>query len=144
MFHSLGSSTLLLLADKTQQALYKIPLAPGGGSSDSNTAIVLPLNSVRRPVGVDYDPMEGYIYWSDSYRNEIFRAHLNGSSQEQIVDHLRTPDGIAVDAVGRNLYWTDRGVNRIEVSKLDGSYKKTLVYKDLHEPVEIVLDVENG
>ena len=95
-------------------------------------------------MAVDYDPIEGYIYWSDSYRDKIFRAHLNGSSQEQVVDRLRTPDGIAVDAVGRNLYWTDREGDRIEVSKLDGSFRKTLVYKDLHGPVDIVLDVENG
>ncbi|KAL9988032.1 hypothetical protein ACROYT_G002429, partial [Oculina patagonica] len=136
-----GSSALLLLADKTQQALYKIPLA---SDASSVSATLLPLSSVRRPVGVDFDPVEGYVYWSDSYRDEIFRARLNGSSQEQIVDSLRTPDGIAVDAVGRNLYWTDRGSDRIEVSKLDGSFRKTLVYKNLHGPVDIVLDVENG
>lgn len=131
------------MADKTQQALYQIPLV-SDDSSVSNTAILLPLNNVRRPVGVDFDPVEGYVYWSDSYRDEIFRAHLNGSSQEQTVDHLRSPDGIAVDFVGRNLYWTDRGSNKIEVSRLDGSFRKTLVYKNLRGPVDIVLDVENG
>lgn len=129
------------MVDKTQQALYKIPLA---SDASSVSATLLPLSSVRRPVGVDFDPVEGYVYWSDSSRDEIFRARLNGSSQEQIVDNLRTPDGIAVDAVGRNLYWTDRGSDRIEVSKLDGSFRKTLVYKNLHGPVDIVLDVENG
>lgn len=49
-----------------------------------------------------------------------------------------------MDSVGRNLYWTDRTSDRIEVSKLDGSFRKTLVYKNLNDPVDIVLDIENG
>jgi len=93
---------------------------------------------------VDFDPVEGYVYWSDSSRDEIFRAHLNGSSQVQVVDQLLSPDGIAVDPVGRNLYWTDRTGNRIGVSKLDGSFRKTLVYQNLNDPADIVLDMENG
>ena len=95
-------------------------------------------------MGVDFDPVKGYVYWSDSYRDEIFRAQLNGSAQQQVVDQLGTPDGIAVDPVGRNLYWTDRTSDRIEVSKLDGSFRKTLVYQNLNDPVDIVLDIENG
>lgn len=93
---------------------------------------------------MDFDPVKGYVYWSDSSRDEIFRAHLNGSAQEQVVDQLGTPDGIAVDYVGRNLYWADRTSNRIGVSKLDGSFRKTLVYQNLIGPVDIVLDMENG
>ena len=93
---------------------------------------------------MDFDPVEGYLYWSDSSRDEIFRAHLNGSAQEQVVDQMVRPDGIAVDSVGRNLYWTDRLGNRIEVSRLDGSFRKTLVYQNLNDPVDIVLDMKNG
>lgn len=143
MFHFVESSARLLLADRTQHELYQIPLLPEDSSS-SKTAIVLPLNSVRRPSGVDFDPVKDYVYWSDSSRDEILRAHLNGSAQEQVVDQLGTPDGIAVDYVGRNLYWADRTSNRIGVSKLDGSFRKTLVYQNLYGPVDIVLDMENG
>ena len=85
-----------------------------------------------------------YVYWSDGSRDEIFRALLNGSAQEMVVDQLGTPDGIAVDSVGRNLYWTDRTSNKIEVAKLDGSFRKTLVYENLYDPLDIVLDMENG
>ena len=138
----LGSSARLLLADRTQQELYQIPLL--SDSSASTTATALPLNSVRRPQGVAFDPVMKYVYWSDGSRDEIFRAFLNGSAQEQVVDQLGSPDGIAVDSVGRNLYWTDRTSNRIEVAKLDGSFRKTLVYKNIYGPVDIVLDMENG
>lgn len=93
---------------------------------------------------MDFDPVMKYVYWSDGSRDKIFRAHLNGSAQELVVDQLGTPDGIAVDSVGRNLYWTDRRSNRIGVSKLDGSFRKTLVYENLYDPVDIVLDMENG
>lgn len=93
---------------------------------------------------MDFDPVNGLVYWSDNYRDVIFRAHLNGSSQEEVVVQLGTPNGIAVDFIGRNLYWTDEGRDRIEVSKLEGSFRKTLVYRDLNGPVDIVLDVENG
>ena len=57
---------------------------------------------------------------------------------------MKTPNGIAVDFIARNLYWTDEGSNRIEVSQLDGSFRKTLVYSDLWDPLDIVLDVEKG
>ena len=140
-FHFAGSSARLLLADRTRQVLYQIPLFPG---SSVSTAIALPLKDVRRPAGVDFDPVDGYVYWSDRSRDKIFRAYLNGSSQVQLVDELLTPGGIAVDPVGRNLYWTDRGGNRIGVSRLDGSYRKTLVYQNLNDPADIVLDMENG
>lgn len=134
------ASKLLLLADKTQRGLYQIPL----GASISKKAMAIPLNNVRRPVGVEFDPLNGFVYWSDSFRDVISRVHLNGSTQEEVVDRLRTPNGIAVDFIARNLYWTDEGSNRIEVSQLDGSFRKTLVYSDLWDPLDIVLDVEKG
>lgn len=135
-----SASKLLLFVDKTQRGLYQIPL----GTSISKEAMALPLDNVRRPVGVDFDPVNKYVYWSDSHRDVISRVHLNGSAQEKVVDRLRTPNGIAIDYIARNLYWTDEGSNRIEVSKLDGSFKKALVYSDLWDPLDIVLDVEKG
>ena len=113
---------------------------------DSRSLTYLPLSSgqISWPTALDYDVVEGRVYWTDTSRNTISRCFLNGSSFEDVINEtLVTPDGLAVDPVGRNLYWTDTGTNKLEVSKLDGSYRTTLITRDLDEPRDIILDVIN-
>lgn len=103
----------------------------------------VPLANPTYPNAIDVNPIDGRVYWTDSWQRSISRAFLNGTSQETIVGMVRTPDGLAVDWVAGNLYWTDRIANRIEVAKLDGKYRKTLIYNNLQRPTQIVLDLES-
>ena len=98
--------------------------------------------NITRPVAVDYDPVEGKIYWTDVTLKLVARAFPNGSSVEVIAhNNVNNPDGIAVDYVGRNIYWTDKGTSKIEVARLDGSSRKTLITSSVDHPRAILLDI---
>ncbi|XP_069618965.1 low-density lipoprotein receptor-related protein 6 [Ranitomeya imitator] len=133
-----GATELLLLARRTD--LRRISL-----DTPDFTDIVLPLDDIRHAIAIDYDPVEGYIYWTDDEVRAIRRAQIDGSaSQFIVVSQVSHPDGIAVDWVARNLYWTDTGTDRIEVTQLNGTMRKILISEDLDEPRAIVLDPYNG
>ncbi|XP_020626035.1 low-density lipoprotein receptor-related protein 4-like isoform X3 [Orbicella faveolata] len=98
--------------------------------------------NISRPVAVDYDPVEGKIYWTDVTLELLARAFPNGSSVEVIAyGNVTTPGGLAVDYVGRNIYWTDEGASRIEVARLDGSSRTSLITSSVVEPRAILLDI---
>ena len=45
----------------------------------SDHGMYVPLANVRNITAVDYDPLEGYVYWVDSHYGSISRARLNGA-----------------------------------------------------------------
>ena len=92
-------------------------------------------------MAVDYDPVEGKIYWTDVTLKLLARAFPNGSSVEVIAHtDVVTPDGLAVDYTGRILYWTDTGTSKLEVARLDGSFRKSLITTGIEKPRAITLD----
>ncbi|GCB65603.1 hypothetical protein scyTo_0011895 [Scyliorhinus torazame] len=133
-----GASELLLLARRTD--LRRISL-----DTPDFTDVILQLDDIRHAIAIDYDPVEGYIYWTDDEVRAIRRAYLDGSgSQFVVTSQINHPDGIAVDWIARNLYWTDTGTDRIEVTRLNGTMRKILISEDLDEPRAIVLDPMSG
>ncbi|XP_069347226.1 low-density lipoprotein receptor-related protein 6 isoform X6 [Eulemur rufifrons] len=129
-----GATELLLLARRTD--LRRISL-----DTPDFTDIVLQLEDIRHAIAIDYDPVEGYIYWTDDEVKAIRRSFIDGSGSQFVVTaQIAHPDGIAVDWVARNLYWTDTGTDRIEVTRLNGTMRKILISEDLEEPRAIVLD----
>uniref|UniRef100_A0A8C6Y101 Low-density lipoprotein receptor-related protein 6 n=1 Tax=Naja naja TaxID=35670 RepID=A0A8C6Y101_NAJNA len=129
-----GAMELLLLARRTD--LRRISL-----DTPDFTDIVLQLEDIRHAIAIDYDPVEGYIYWTDDEVRAIRRSFLDGSASQFVVQaQIAHPDGIAVDWVARNLYWTDTGTDRIEITRLNGTMRKILISEDLEEPRAIVLD----
>ena len=118
--------------------IYKVPL-----EVPETPCFTLGINTnISRPVAVDYDPVEGKIYWTDVTLKLVARAFPNGSSVEVIAhNNVETPDGIAVDHVGRNLYWTDKGTSKIEVARLDGSFRRSLIITSIEYPRAIILDI---
>lgn len=93
-------------------------------------------------MAVDYDPVEGKIYWTDVTLGLVARAFPNGSSVEVIAyNNVVNPDGLAVDYVGRNIYWTDVNISTIEVARLDGSFRKSLITSNIEKPRAIILDI---
>nr|XP_006819580.1 PREDICTED: low-density lipoprotein receptor-related protein 4-like [Saccoglossus kowalevskii] len=107
--------------------------------------VALPLPDLHNAIALDFDSIEGKIYYTDVFLDVIRRADLNGSRMETLIsDDLTTADGLAVDWVARNLYWTDTGRNKIEVSRLDGTCRKVLVSVNLDEPRAIALYPRKG
>lgn len=101
---------------------------------------VIPLDSLKSAVAVDWCSKTDLIYWTDVGRSAINRANFNGSNQECIIDtNLESPAGLAMDWVTDKLYWTDPGPKRIEVSSIDGKQRAVLIWKGLDKPRDIVV-----
>ncbi|XP_051792956.1 low-density lipoprotein receptor-related protein 6 isoform X4 [Acanthochromis polyacanthus] len=133
-----GATQMLLLARRTD--LRRISL-----DTPDFTDIILQVDDIRHAIAIDYDPVEGYIYWTDDDVKAIRRSLLDGSDAQFVVtSQVNHPDGIAVDWIARNLYWTDTGTDRIEVTRLNGTMRKILISEDLDEPRAIVLDPVAG
>uniref|UniRef100_A0A672MHT7 Low-density lipoprotein receptor-related protein 6-like n=1 Tax=Sinocyclocheilus grahami TaxID=75366 RepID=A0A672MHT7_SINGR len=133
-----GATQLLLLARRTD--LRRISL-----DTPDFTDIVLQTDDIRHAIAIDFDPVEGHIYWTDDEVQAIRRSRLDGSEAQFVVtSQVNHPDGIAVDWIARNLYWTDTGTDRIEVTRLNGSMRKILISEELDEPRAIVLDPAAG
>ena len=128
----------MLFAEAIMGGIYQVPLAV----PETPCYPLKIKTNISRPVAVDYDPVEGKIYWSDVALKLVARGLLNGSSVEVIAfNNVDTPDGLAIDYVGRNIYWTDGGTSKIEVARLDGSFRRSLVTSSIEKPRSIILDI---
>lgn len=138
MFDKTSSDKFVIFAEAGTGEIYKVPL-------EVPETPCYPLEISRNisgPVAVDYDPVEGKIYWSDVTLNLVARAFPNGSSVYVIAyNNVIAPEGLAVDYTGRNIYWTDQVNNRIEVAKMDGSSRRSLITSNIEKPRAILLDI---
>ena len=128
----------MIFAEADCGEIYKVPLSVPGTPC-------YPLRiktSISRPVAVDYDPVEGRIYWTDVRLQHVARAFPNGSSVEIIAYiGVNIPNGLAVDYVKRAVFWTDEGTSKIEVARLDGSSRIGLITSRIEKPRAILLDI---
>ncbi|EDW39193.1 GL13955 [Drosophila persimilis] len=103
---------------------------PSTATGTESRRRAIPFKDVRDVHALDVSVAERRIYWTDQKTKCIFRAFLNGSYVQRIVDSgLIWPDGIAVDWLGSNIYWSDAEVRLIEVwmaARLDGSGRRVL------------------
>lgn len=53
-----GSEEMLILARRTD--LRRISL-----DTPDHTAIVMPVSGVKHAIAVDFDPIDGFVYWTD-------------------------------------------------------------------------------
>ncbi|PFX24406.1 sushi, von Willebrand factor type A, EGF and pentraxin domain-containing protein 1-like isoform X3 [Stylophora pistillata] len=137
-FNEASSDNFLLIAGSYSAKIYKIPLEE---TTDKPCNYLDIKGTIAYPIALDYDPLEGIVYWTDGRAKVIVRATLDGSSVEVIVrENIQSPDGIAVDWIARNIYWSDAGTQRIEVSRLDGSSRRSLITTDIEKPRAIALN----
>lgn len=114
-------------------------------NASTNLDDVIPVSKVKAASALDFDAVDARIYWSDTKIKAIFRAFMNGSDTEKVIEFgVTTPEGIAVDWLSRNIYWTDMGRNRIEVAKLNGNHRRTVLWLDLYSPKSIALHPPKG
>lgn len=86
-----GPQEMLFLVQRTQ--ISRISL-----DTDDHTSFPLTLDRVKYAIAIDYDPVDGYVYWSDEDAHAIRRARQDGSGQMDIVTlEVSHPDGIAID-----------------------------------------------
>lgn len=108
--------------------------------SPDYTSFPLPFGRVKSAIAIDYDAVDGYVYWTDEEEHVIRRARPDGSGKMDIIaTEIERPDGLTIDWLARNLYWTDTGTDRIEVCRLDGSSRKVVINEHLEEPRAIAV-----
>ncbi|GBP17003.1 Low-density lipoprotein receptor-related protein 4 [Eumeta japonica] len=106
---------------------------------------VIPVESIKSAVALDWDHNSNSIFWTDVEKDTINKAFLNGSHQTVIVNtNLISPAGLAYDWITNKLYWTDAGTNRIEAANTDGSMRTLLAWQNIDKPRDIVVDPEGG
>ena len=137
-FYKTSSEKFMIVAEAGMGKIFKVPLKVP-------EAPCFPLGistNIAEPLAVDYDPVEGKVYWTDVNLKLVARAFPNGSSFEVVANiNVDTPGGLAVDYVGRNIYWTDAGTNKIEIARLNGSSRRSLITSHIERPRAILLDI---
>ncbi|XP_076445601.1 prolow-density lipoprotein receptor-related protein 1-like [Babylonia areolata] len=85
---------------------------------------------VENASAIDYDVQSDRLYWTDSKRQVITSAFLNGTGVQTIIDTgLSNPEGFAIDWLSRNMYFTsyDEEKASISVAQLDGAFRTEIV-----------------
>ncbi|XP_014248480.1 low-density lipoprotein receptor-related protein 6 isoform X2 [Cimex lectularius] len=136
-----GPQEMILLVQVNEICLISL-------DSPDHTIISLNIVGIKHAIGIDYDPVNSYIYWTDNEAQVIRRAKLNGTESSDQMDivssELQSPDGVAVDWRAQNLYWTDSGTDRIQVLRLQTTFSKVLINSGLVEPRAIVVAPDEG
>lgn len=73
------------------------------------------------PRGIALDIESGKMFWADIFHDVIFKANLDGSSAEILIDGLGNPADVALDSIEAKIYWTDTEAHKIQRANLDGS-----------------------
>ncbi len=81
------------------------------------------------PLGIDLDPVEGKIYWSDGGITDaiIKRSNLDGTGVQVLVTGVPDPKGIDLDLVEGKIYWSEQGTHTIQRANLDGTEVEEVV-----------------
>ncbi|XP_025082130.1 low-density lipoprotein receptor-related protein 5-like [Pomacea canaliculata] len=98
-------------------------------------------------MGIDYDPVDGRVYWSDTEDNTIRSANLDGSDARLVRSISQGGElwGLSVDSVSRLLFYADDGNKVIGMISLDNNNSHHIVVDtDIGQPIDIELDKHNG
>uniref|UniRef100_A0A673GQR4 Low density lipoprotein receptor-related protein 4 n=1 Tax=Sinocyclocheilus rhinocerous TaxID=307959 RepID=A0A673GQR4_9TELE len=111
--------------------------------SGSNMETVIS-QGLKTTDGLAVDWVSRNMYWTDTGRNTIEVAHLDGTSRKVLVNNsLDEPRAIAVFPSKGFLFWTDWGhIAKIERAYLDGTDRKVLINTDLGWPNGLTLDYD--
>src|SRR5215216_6139195 len=109
-------------------------------SGGSPTTVVANIGNVAGEAGLAVDSERGKLYWSSN--GDIYRANLNGSGQEQIVDGSGQIQSIAIDFQSDKLYWSD-SLNRIQRASLGGQNVEAITFRSFL-PHSITIDSAGG
>jgi len=74
-----------------------------------------------RVTGLGIDLRASKMYWTERFSNSIYRANLDGSDIEVVLNDLSSPQGIAMDVENGKIYWAEPGAGTISRASLDGT-----------------------
>ena len=87
------------------------------------------IQDVNHTDGIAVDYQGRNIFWTDTGKNHIEVARLDGSFRKILIsDDLDEPRDIALDLVNGYMYWSDWGESaRIERAWMDGTHRQIIV-----------------
>ncbi|CAC5407328.1 LRP5_6 [Mytilus coruscus] len=105
----------------------------------------IPINRLYTPTAIDYNPIEGRIYFVDGRLKQLASMHFTGDDIRELkqLDTNADLDKIEVDPINRRLFYADTGNNQIGSLSLDGSDFHIIVNSGLDEPRDVVSDPRN-
>ncbi|XP_052078042.1 low-density lipoprotein receptor-related protein 4-like [Mytilus californianus] len=105
----------------------------------------IPINRLYTPTAIDYNPIEGRIYFVDGRLKQLASMHFTGDDIRELkqLDTNADLDKIEVDPINRRLFYADTGNNQIGSLSLDGSDFRIIVNSGLDEPRDVVSDPRN-
>ncbi|XP_049327868.1 low-density lipoprotein receptor-related protein 1 isoform X3 [Astyanax mexicanus] len=105
----------------------------------------LEIPNLKMPRGIAVDWVAGNIYWTDSGRDVIEVAQMNGRHRKTLISGMiDEPYAIVVDPTRGTMYWADWGNHpKIETAAMDGTMRETLVHENIQWPTGLAVDYFN-
>uniref|UniRef100_A0A8C5KSR3 Low-density lipoprotein receptor-related protein 2 n=1 Tax=Jaculus jaculus TaxID=51337 RepID=A0A8C5KSR3_JACJA len=95
-------------------------------------------------LGIDYDARENTIFYSDTFKDIIYKQKLDGTGRESLTgNRLENVESLSFDWISRNLYWADAALKSISVMRLADKSRRALV-NNLNSPRSIVVHPSAG
>ncbi|OWR53521.1 putative very low-density lipoprotein receptor [Danaus plexippus plexippus] len=101
---------------------------------------VLMLKTGDRPRGIDYDPCEKRIYWTNWNQTHpaIERVYASGRGRQALVTRdILMPNGLALEHEARLLYWADARLDKLERMRYDGSHRRVVTRARSEHPFAV-------
>uniref|UniRef100_A0A672QRJ2 EGF-like domain-containing protein n=1 Tax=Sinocyclocheilus grahami TaxID=75366 RepID=A0A672QRJ2_SINGR len=127
--------------------------SPGPASPNSNRnrrqtdsrVTDLEIPGLKMPRGIAVDWVANNIYWTDSGRDVIEVAQMNGRNRKTLISGMiDEPYAIVVDPPRGIMYWADWGNHpKIETAAMDGTMRETLVHENIQWPTGLAVDYFN-
>uniref|UniRef100_A0A8C2ERD6 Low density lipoprotein receptor-related protein 1Aa n=1 Tax=Cyprinus carpio TaxID=7962 RepID=A0A8C2ERD6_CYPCA len=105
----------------------------------------LEIPGLKMPRGIAVDWVANNIYWTDSGRDVIEVAQMNGRNRKTLISGMiDEPYAIVVDPPRGTMYWADWGNHpKIETAAMDGTMRETLVHENIQWPTGLAVDYFN-
>ncbi|XP_033123963.1 low-density lipoprotein receptor-related protein 2-like [Anneissia japonica] len=86
----------ILLTNDVENKIYTSSFSATGPTSLTEVTFE---GSIGRPIAIDYDPVQGFLYWTDAKLTKIHRARYNGTDHETFMDEISKLDAIHASTV---------------------------------------------
>ncbi|KAJ2938963.1 hypothetical protein O0L34_g17775 [Tuta absoluta] len=103
---------------------------------------VLRLAAGAKPRGLDHDPCEHRLYWTNWNETSpsIQRAYTSGRELQTVVStDILMPNGLALDHKAKKIYWADARLDKIERMHYDGSHRHIVTRSSAEHPFDVAV-----
>nr|XP_054768662.1 low-density lipoprotein receptor-related protein 1-like [Lytechinus pictus] len=133
----------IFIGDNTSPGILYAPLPE---PRDDNNILesrftLIPLAEDSTVSGIDYDPGNDMVYWSDFNNDQICRIPTDGESPQEVIISTSSPHTIALDLGNGKIFWSMYNDASLSMANLDGSSVDTIyTYEGFKQPTLIMWD----